>query len=457
MKFIRNMSIKWKVMVPICILAFLLLITCVQSNIASDRMMQTSKEISGHLTEVTPEVEVLLDSQNSLFEGMRASNLLKLVVAVIVTALVIVVALVGVIRPLTGMNRKLAGMIQDIKADKGDLTQRVNVKGKDEIGQLAKGINAFIETLQKIMGQVTESSDKLHVVVENVSGKVTAVNSGSVDISANMEELSATMEEITASVANIRENTRGANEKVDALTRATRELVQYADEMEQRAEQLQNKAEENKHNTGSIVEENIAKLRKAMEDTKKVSRINELTEEILQISGQTNLLALNASIEAARAGEAGKGFAVVADEIRVLADSSRKTADNIQDINQLVTAAVAELTSCSNVIVEFINETILPDYDGFVASGRQYNADAEHVNGIVTEFNAMAEKVNRLINEITETVDGIAVAIEESATSVADVTDHANSLVMDINAVSGEMDENRKIADALYAETERFV
>ena len=123
----------------------------------------------------------------------------------------------------------------------------------------------------------------------------------------------------------------------------------------------------------------------------------------------------------------------------------------------MVTAAVEELIACSNAIAELINETVLPDYDGFVASGRQYNADAEHVNGIVTEFNAMAEKVNLLINEITETVDGIAVAIEESATSVADVTDHANSLVLDINAVSGEMDENRKIADALYAETERFV
>lgn len=457
MKLIRNMSIKWKVMVPICILAFLLIVTCIQANIASDRMMETSKEISGHLTEVTPEVEALLESQNSLFEGMRASNLLKLVIAVVATAIVIVVALVGVIRPLSAMNRKLTGMIRDISEDKGDLTKRVPVRGKDEIGQLARGINAFIETLQKIMGQVTESSDKLHVVVEHVSGKVTAVNTGSVDISANMEELSATMEEITASVATIRENTRGANEKVDALTQATRDLVQYADAMEQRAEQLQNKAEENKQNTGAIVEENIAKLKKAMEDSKKVSRINELTEEILQISAQTNLLALNASIEAARAGEAGKGFAVVADEIRVLADSSRKTADNIQEINQLVTAAVAELTDSSNVIVEFIGETILPDYDGFVASGRQYNEDAEHVNGIVTEFNTMAETVNLLINEITETVDGIAVAIEESATSVADVTDHANGLVVDINAVSEEMEENRKIADALYAETERFV
>ena len=166
MKLIRNMSMKWKVLAPICILAFLLLVTCIQANIASDRMMQTSKEISGHLTEVTPEVEALLESQNSLFEGMRASNLLKLIVAVFVTILVIVVAVVGVIRPLSAMNHRLSGMIRDIEENKGDLTNRVQVRGKDEIGQLAVGINAFIETLQKIMGQVTESSDKLHIVVQ---------------------------------------------------------------------------------------------------------------------------------------------------------------------------------------------------------------------------------------------------------------------------------------------------
>ncbi len=457
MKFVRNMSIKWKVMVPIALVAFLLLITCVQSNIATNRMMETSLKISEHLTEVTPEVQTLLENQTKLFEGMKSSNTAKMIIAVLSTILVISVSIFGVLRPLLAMNRKLKGMISDIEAGKGDLTQRVTERGKDEIGQLAVGINAFIATLQQTMNQVTISSDKLHTVVDNVVGKVSEVNAGSMDISANMEELSATMEEISASVATIRESTQSANEKVDALTVATKDLVNYANAMQQRAEALEQTAVDNKQNTGEVVKENIAKLRKAIEDSKKVERINELTNDILQISGQTNLLALNASIEAARAGEAGKGFAVVADEIRVLADSSKQTADDIQEINKLVVAAVQELTDCSGAIVTYINESILPDYDGFVDSGKQYNEDAVHVNDIVTEFYRMAEILMHAVDEINRTVSGIATAIEESTESVTDVTEHANALVEDINAVTDEMGENKAIAEVLHAETERFM
>ena len=457
MKFVKNMSIRWKVMVPIALVAFLLLITCIQSNIATNMMVEKSLKISDHLTEVTPEVETLLQEQTKLFEGMKSSNTIKIVIAVFATLLVFAVAIFGVLRPLLAMNGKLQGMIADIEDGKGDLTQRVPIKGKDEIGQLANGINAFIETLEQTMNQVTVSADKLHDVVDNVVEKVSGVNAGSMDISANMEELSATMEEISASVQTIRESTRNANDKVDLLTGATKDLVAYADEMQHRAEELEQKAIDNKKNTGTVVGANIAKLRKAIEDSKKVERINELTNDILQISGQTNLLALNASIEAARAGEAGKGFAVVADEIRGLADSSKQTADNIQEINKIVVAAVKELTDCSDVIVKYINETILPDYDGFVDSGKQYNEDAVHVNEIVTEFHQMAEILMHVVDEINRTVNGIATAIEESAESVTDVTEHTNVLVEDINAVADEMGENKSIAEVLHKETERFV
>ncbi|MBR5564675.1 MAG: methyl-accepting chemotaxis protein [Roseburia sp.] len=457
MKIIRNMSIKWKVMLPIIILAMLLLITCIQSNIANSIMMQYSRQISDSLIEITPEVKEIFEQQESLYQGMKSSNMVKIMIAVLATILLLVVSMVGVLKPLLGMQEKLNQIIRNIEEGQGDLSQRVEIRGKDEIGQLGKGINAFIGSLESVMNQVMHNSEKLHQVTNNVSERVINVNVNSTDISASMQELSATMEEISASITSIYEGTKDANDKVGILADGSGNLVSYADTMEQRASDLESRAIENKQNTSDVVKENIAKWKKAADDSKKVERINELTNDILSISSQTNLLALNASIEAARAGEAGKGFAVVADEIRQLADSSRQTADSIQDLNKMVTVAVNELVNSSSFIVSYINDTIMPDYDGFVESGKQYRQDAEHVNSVVTEFYGMAEQLKKLVDGINETVSNIAIAIEGSAECVTDAATNTATLAEDVKAVADEMNENKVIADELYAETERFV
>ena len=457
MIIIRNMSIKWKVMLPIIILAFLLLITCVQSNIATARMMQYSTQISQSLTEITPEVQEVIAQQESLYLGMKSSNLVKIVIAVLATILLLIVSMAGVLKPLLGMQEKLNQIIKDIEDGQGDLSQRVEVRGKDEIGQVAQGINAFMASLDSVMHQVSRNSEKLNQVTNNVSERVNNVNANSSDISASMQELSATMEEISASISTIRETTSDANDKVDILAGASNSLVSYADSMEQRASDLESRAIENKQTTSNVVKENIAKWKKAADDSKQVERINELTNDILNISSQTNLLALNASIEAARAGDAGRGFAVVADEIRQLADSSRQTADSIQELNKMVSLAVNELVNSSSFIVSYINDTIMPDYDGFVDSGKLYSQDAEHVNRIVTEFYEMSDQLKQLVDNINGTISDIAVAIEGSAECVADAASNTAVLAEDVKAVADEMSQNKVIADELYSETEKFI
>ena len=457
MTLIRNMSIKNKVMLPIIILALLLLVTCVQSDIANATMMDYSTQIAESLTEITPEVQAIFEKQQALYTGMKSSNTVKMIIAILATILLLVVSVVGVLKPLLGMNDKLNEIIKNIENGHGDLSQRVEIRGKDEIGQLAQGINSFISSLEMVMNKVMMNSEKLHQVTNNVSERVINVNVNSSDVSASMQELSATMEEISASIMSIYEGTSDANEKVDTLAEASENLVRYADTMEQRASDLENRAVENKQTTSEVVEENIAKWKKAADDSKQVARINELTNDILSISSQTNLLALNASIEAARAGEAGRGFAVVADEIRQLADSSRQTADSIQELNKQVTLAVNELVSSSSYIVDYINETIMADYDEFVDSGKQYRQDAEHVNGIVTDFYAMADQLKKLVDSINHTVSDIATAIDGSAECVADAAANTATLAEDVKAVADEMGENKVIADELFSETEKFV
>ena len=178
------------------------------------------------------------------------------------------------------MNEKIQEIIEGIDAGKGDLTQRVDVRGKDEIGQLSAGINSFLETLQNIMHQVTVNSNKLQSLTSEVSERIRNVNGNSSDISSSMQELNAAMEEISASILNIRESTKVADDRVNELAENTDGLVSYADTMERKAADLERKAVENKQNTGFVVEDNIAKWQQATDESKKVEKINELTNEI---------------------------------------------------------------------------------------------------------------------------------------------------------------------------------
>ena len=379
-----------------------------------------------------------------------------IMVIIIIIAVVLCIELI-VIKPLKKIDRELGVIIDEINQDRGDLTKRININRKDEIGKVATNINVFIEKLQSIMQKITSNSKQLDETVGNVVGKVNTANGSACDISAVMEELSATMEEVAATVKNIDENTAVANTKVDKMTIETGNVVDYSNEMNERAIKLQETAQANKDETTKMVGSIIEELKNAMKESKKVEKISQLTSDILSISSQTNLLALNASIEAARAGEAGKGFAVVADEIRELAESSRNTANNIQEINEMVISAVEGLISSSNKIVDYVDETILPDYDDFVSSGKQYNDDSTHIKNIMDEFTGLSNDMQKTIKSMVDAINGITKAVEESADGVTSAAMSVDSLVADMNDVNKEMDTNQNVSDKLRKETECFV
>ena len=379
-----------------------------------------------------------------------------IMVIIIIIAVVLCIELI-VIKPLKKIDKELGVIIDEINQDRGDLTKRININRKDEIGKVATNINVFIEKLQTIMQKITSNSKQLDETVGNVVGKVNTANGSACDISAVMEELSATMEEVAATVKNIDENTAVANTKVDKMTVETGNVVDYSNEMNERAIKLQDTAQANKDETTKMVGSIIEELKNAMKESKKVEKISQLTSDILSISSQTNLLALNASIEAARAGEAGKGFAVVADEIRELAESSRNTANNIQEINEMVISAVEGLISSSNKIVDYVDETILPDYDDFVSSGKQYNDDSTHIKNIMDEFTGLSNDMQKTIKSMVDAINGITKAVEESADGVTSAAMSVDSLVADMNDVNKEMDTNQNVSDKLRKETECFV
>ena len=397
-----------------------------------------------------------IQEQKDLYNQNMILSLILLAISFVAFAMVVVVIIKTVVKPLRKQTSELTEIIDEIKGGHGDLTKRVTVKSMDEIGQSSIGINHFIETLQNIMSNIISNSNVLDGVVGNVASSVAASSDNANDISAIMEELSATMEEVSATTNSVSENTTAAEGKVQKMADQTKVMSQYAQDMKKRATELEHTATENMNNTNEMIGEITTEMNQALENSKSVEKVAQLTADILSISSQTNLLALNASIEAARAGEAGKGFAVVADEIRQLADSSRETANNIQTINEQVIEAVQGLVVSSEKIVGYINENILPDYRAFVQGGQQYNDDATHIDNTMAEYAGEAQDILATMMEMTEAIEGISRAVEESANGVTDAATNIDSLVQYMSTVNGQMEENSTVAKNLKEESAAF-
>lgn len=427
---------------------------------ANDVMKGWSTSIGDAMDELISRNDELvkekIQRQEDLYKRKVAVSMIFIAITVAAFAGVILVVIKAVVKPLQKQTKELSTIINEIESGQGDLTRRVTVKSNDEIGQSSQGINHFIETLQNIMSKIITNSNVLEGVVGNVASSVASSSDSANDISAIMQELSATMEEVSATTNTVSQHTESAEQKVQAVADQTIVMTQYAQEMKVRATEMERKAAENMNNTNAMIGEITDEMNVALENSKSVEKVEQLTDDILSISSQTNLLALNASIEAARAGEAGKGFAVVADEIRQLADSSRETANNIQTINEQVIQAVQGLVEASKKIITYINENILPDYQLFVQNGQQYNADATHIDTTMAEYSENAQDILDNMKDIIEAIEGISRAVEESANGVTDAAVNVDSLVQSMSTVNGQMEENSTVARNLKEESAAF-
>ena len=361
-----------------------------------------------------------------------------------------------VIRKLNVATKEIKGIIKGIDDRQGDLTRRITILSNDEVADLGNGINTFMEKLQNIMRLIIINSQKLEAVVGEVQQNLHTSNDSAADLSAVTEELSATMQEIGESASVINQNAEAVLEKVVEIAGKSGEINEYSKGMKESADKLEADARTNMERTNLKVNEILNVLNQAIEDSRSVEQVNGLTNDILNISSQTNLLALNASIEAARAGEAGRGFAVVAEQIRQLADSSRETANHIQQINGIVTNAVHNLSDNADNLVRYMKEAILPEFAAFVEGGAQYRENATYIESVMNEFTEKTDALKNEVDSIADSISSITHAIEEGAKGVNGAAKSTQTLVADMDNINERMNENREIASALQKETDVF-
>lgn len=423
--------------------------------------------ISEYSEAIQSQIDTMSEHANSDAEQSRKQLQRKYHTAILGNGIIIIISIVffvialfsviqKVVNPLIIAKKEIQDIILGIEQGQGDLTKRVTIRNNDEIADLGKGVNTFMDKLQNILKLIIQNTKQMENVVSEVQESIRNSNDSASDLSALTEQLSATMQEIGRSSNTINSNTGSVREEVEIIANKSNSINDYSKEMKTSADMLEQNARATMQEISAKVYEILEVLGQAIQDSKSVDQVNSLTEDILNISGQTNLLALNASIEAARAGEAGKGFAVVADEIRMLADSSRETANRIQEINNIVTEAVHNLSDHANSLVEYLNESILPEFQNFVQSGVEYRDNANYIEGVMHEFTDKTEELKNAMDEIATSIDLITNAIDDGAKGVNGTAESTQILVGDMEVINSRMEENQKIAESLQKETAVF-
>jgi methyl-accepting chemotaxis protein len=371
----------------------------------------------------------------SAISTQRNALTLAIVILIAVTAL----AVVFISRHITGPIVRASEMLKDIAQGEGDLTRRLKVESKDEVGEMAKWFNLFVENVQGIIGsvarnarQVNDASSELKMVSEEMSmgadqtsDKANAVAVASEEMSSNMNSVAAAMEEAATNVGMV---ASAAEEMTATIT----EIAQNTAKARSIAGDAVNQAD---NASSQVTELGTAAL-----------EIGKVIETITEISEQVNLLALNATIEAARAGDAGKGFAVVANEIKDLARQTAAATGEIkarvESIQNSTEGTVKEIGSISLVVNE-VNEIVSTIATAVEEQSVTTNEIAdnvaqaaqgiEEVNENVAQSSSVSSEISRDIAEVTQA----AKEISSSSNRISSSSESLNQLAQQLNEMVG--------------------
>jgi methyl-accepting chemotaxis protein len=355
------------------------------------------------------------------------------------------------IRKITSIINKTADL--DFTVDHASSLSKRN----DETGEMCRAIEKMRNILKSMILQISETSADITQSSGNLSEISHSVNDHASDNSATTEELSASMEETAATtefiytnIEKISNNSKDMNNRVTTGSELSSDLIN-------RASQLKMSLTEATEKTQNIYAEIKEKTNTAIEQSKAVEKINILTNTIKEIASQTSLLSLNASIEAARAGEYGRGFSVVAGEIGSLAEQSTITVSNITEIVEEVHQAVNNMRFSMEQTLNFLENQVLTDYNGFIQVSEQYNTNAVTINNTLSIIRSGVDELNRSLSDISGSVSEINAMVLDASKGVADVAEKNTDIVALTAETQNMVKQNTDYANSLKTIVDKFI
>lgn len=422
------------------------------------------------------------------FQGARnqaSASINRLVMTAILAGLIAsIVTVLLTVKVGTGVSTPLAGavsVLKDIAEGEGDLTKRLEVSQKDEVGQLCGWFNKFMDNLHSIIAQtsdsaneVTDSSQELSKITDEirqstklVASKMERVAAGSKDQSKTVQSSSIAIDQLSRAIAEVAQGAQNQASTVETtvvLIQQIAESIETLTKLSREAASSSRQVSEVATSGGSQVSRTVEGMDRIKGATDRVAemvarlgessqQIGAIVEIIDDIADQTNLLALNAAIEAARAGEHGKGFAVVADEVRKLAErSSTSTAEiaelihGIQEITQSAVLAMAEGSK------EVADGSQLATEAGKALSGIQ-----QAVAGIVAQIESMltaTEQMNASSVEVMKAVESVSAITEQTTAAAQEMNASSSEVANQIEQVAAVSEDNAAVAEEVSAATQ---
>ncbi|MCH5254940.1 MAG: methyl-accepting chemotaxis protein [Lachnospiraceae bacterium] len=389
--------------------------------------------------------------------GYTTSNA-KFLMGIILVSSVVSSILINmiVISPLKRFNKELNTLIDGLNKNKGDLSLRISVKSRDEIGEIADSMNSFIELLQSIVSNIMGSTETISQSTEAEENTFVTISENASSINAVTEELSASMTMSNEMAENIQNNQTEVISIISKLVAETEKGHDMVSHLLDTASEMNNTTVEHEELITKMLDTKREELQVSVENSKRAEDIANLTGDILQIASQTNLLALNASIEAARAGDAGRGFAVVADEIRQLAESSRNTANDIQLISTEVIDAVKALATTAMNAFDDINKAVSSDYMNFKDSTASNVTDINQISEIFEGYSHSTAELNRSIEDIAKNLTVMTNSISDSAAGVTDTAENISTLVGELQNAQDQCSYVADNVDILRKTVDKF-